>query len=82
MAGQNSQGVLAFPPNPRAQPGMQVSAETFNQAMTRLEQAFIQISQPNLLSFQNFANDAAAAAGGIRVGQQYRTGSLMAVRIS
>ena len=82
MAGQNSQGVLALPPVPRAQPGMQVSAETFNQAMTRLEQAFIQISQPNLLSFQNFANDAAAAAGGIRVGQQYRTGSLMAVRIS
>ena len=82
MAGQNSQGVLAFPPFPRAQPGMQVSAETFNQAMTRLEQAFIQISQPNLLSLQNFANDAAAAAGGIRVGQQYRTGSLVAVRIS
>ena len=34
---------------------------------------------PNL---QNFANDAAAAIGGIAVGQQYRNGSVVQVRVS
>lgn len=30
---------------------------------------------------QNFANDAAAAAGGIAVGQLYRNGSIVQIRV-
>lgn len=30
----------------------------------------------------NYANDAAAAAGGVKVGQQYRNGSVVMVRVS
>lgn len=36
------------------------------------------VSQPML---QNFANDAAAAAGGIAVGQLYRNGSIVQIRV-
>lgn len=34
------------------------------------------------LSLQNYINDAAAAAGGIAIGQFYRNGSVVMVRIS
>lgn len=34
------------------------------------------------LTLQNFANDAAAAAGGIEVNQLYRTGSVVQVRVT
>ena len=36
--------------------------------------------RPELL--QNFANDAAAATGGIRVGELYRNGSVVMVRVA
>jgi len=33
-------------------------------------------------ALQNFADDAAAAAGGVAVGSLYRTGSVVKVRVS
>lgn len=35
-----------------------------------------------ILTLQNFANDAAAAAGGIKIGQLYRNGSVVQIRVT
>ena len=39
-------------------------------------------SNIDLAGLQNFANDAAAAAGGVKVGGMYRNGSALMVRVS
>jgi hypothetical protein len=41
----------------------------------------IGVTNPATVPWQNFANDAAAAAGGIGIGQQYRNGSVLMVRV-
>jgi hypothetical protein len=44
-------------------------------------QAIVQ-TLTNLASSPSYASDAAAAAGGVAVGQPYRNGSIMMTRIS
>lgn len=39
------------------------------------------ISAPQLTDLGNYANDAAAAAGGVPVGKMYRNGSVLMVRV-
>ena len=39
-------------------------------------------SNIDLAGLPNFANDAAAATGGVRVGGMYRNGSVLMVRVS
>ncbi len=40
------------------------------------------LSAPRLISVPDFADDAAAASGGIEIGQMYRSGSTLKVRIA
>lgn len=40
------------------------------------------LSAPRLADIPNFANDAAAAAGGVEVAQMYRNGSILMVRVA
>jgi hypothetical protein len=42
----------------------------------------IGVTNPATVPWQNFANDAAAAAGGIGIGQMYRNGSVLQVRVT
>ncbi len=35
-----------------------------------------------LFTFGNYANDAAAAAGGVKIGQMYRNGSVVQIRVT
>ena len=55
-------------------------AKTADGGLTHATMGF-QVTGKVVLSLQNFANDAAAAAGGIAVGQLYRNGSVVMVRV-
>ncbi|WP_434513772.1 hypothetical protein AB6Q56_14420 [Dechloromonas sp. ARDL1] len=40
------------------------------------------VNNVDLSGLQNFANDAAAATGGVKIGGMYRNGSVLMVRVS
>lgn len=65
-----------FPINP-AGPASQV----FRDYLIKLDAVVAALAGGTLPALGNFANDAAASAGGVAIGNMYRNGSILMVRV-
>lgn len=55
--------------------------QMFRDYLSKLDAQVTALTTGSNTALGNFANDAAAAAGGVQVGQLYRSGSFLAVRV-
>lgn len=74
---------FTLPPGsmPWANPGG-TPAQAFAQYMSKLDALVRQLASANFSSLTNATDDAAAAAAGVSVGQLYRNGSQVMIRVS
>lgn len=56
-------------------------SQTFRDYLLKLDALVTTLTTGANTALGNFANDAAAAAGGVQVGQLYRNGSAIQVRV-
>lgn len=56
-------------------------SQVFRDYMAKLDLLVAAMAAGNLPPLGNYANDAAAAAGGVAIGQAYRNGSQVMVRV-
>jgi hypothetical protein len=56
-------------------------SQTFRDYLSKLDLLVAAMAAGNLPPLFNAVNDAAAAAGGVAVGQMYRNGSIVMVRV-
>lgn len=58
-----------------------IPAQSFAQYMAKLDALIVAMAAGNLPTLTNAANDAAAKAAGVAVGQAYRNGSVVQIRV-
>lgn len=77
---------MTLPPKNRFDPSLPITngnsaAQNFRDYMTKLDALVSALAAGNAPGLVNAANDVAAAAAGIAVGQLYRNGNVVHVRL-
>ena len=83
FAGGTFQASTAFVPNTDGGADLGSTTAKFADAyINTINGGALSLTGSTTMSLSNYADDAAAAAGGIGVGQLYRNGSVVQIRVS
>ena len=77
---------MTLPPKNKFDPGQPITqgntaSQSFRDYMTKIDALITAMSQGNTAGLVNAASDAAAATAGVSVGQLYRNGNTVHVRL-